>query len=68
MIILFIKLQFFIRYNQAFRPLGISTATIYLNIYLNLSLNPNDLLALSLASSWYICTIQIYLMIPDVYL
>ncbi len=39
LIILFIKFQFSIRCNQTFKPLCISTS----NIYLNLSLNPNDL-------------------------
>ncbi len=51
LIILFIKLQFSIRCNQAFKPLCTSTSNIYLNIYLNLSLNLNGLLASSLASS-----------------
>ncbi len=63
LIILFIKLQFSIRCNQAFRLLRISTS----NIDLNLNLNPNDLMALSLASSRYICIIPIRLMTPDIY-
>ncbi len=37
LIILFIKLQFSIRYNQAFRPLHTSTSNIYLNFSLNLN-------------------------------
>ncbi len=40
LIILFIKLQFSIKRNQAFRLLRTSTS----NIYLNLSLNPNGLM------------------------
>ncbi len=39
LIILFIKLQFSIRCNQAFRPLRTLTSNIYLNLNLNLSLN-----------------------------
>ncbi len=37
LIILFIKLQFSIRCNQAFRSLRTSTFNIYLNIYFNLN-------------------------------
>ncbi len=33
------------------------TPNIYFNIYLKLSLNPNNLIALSLVLSWYICII-----------
>ncbi len=63
LIILFIKLQFSIRYNQAFRPLRTSTS----NIDLNLSLNPNGLISLSLASSWCIYIIPIRLITPDLH-
>ncbi len=42
--------MFSIRCNQSFRPLRTSTS----NIYLNFSLNPNGLLASSLALSRYI--------------
>ncbi len=49
LIILFIKLQFSIRYNQAFRPL----CTSILNIYLNLNLNPNGLSLVSFPMHLY---------------
>ncbi len=54
LIILFIKLQFSIRCNHAFRLLRTSTSKHLPqlpNIYLNLSLNPNGLMASLLASS-----------------
>ncbi len=56
------------------RPLGLlrtSTSNIYLNLKSSTStsaLIPNGLLASSLASSWYIRTILIRFMIPDVHL
>ena len=62
LIILFIKLQSSIKCNQTFKLLRIST----FNIYLNFSLNPNDLI------TWIISNIfvssPICLMILDVYL
>ena len=60
--ILFIKLQFSIRCNQAFRPLRTSTS----NIYLNLSLNPNGLVACIIPDAFISSPIR--LMIPDVHL
>ncbi len=68
MIILFIKLQFFIRCNQAFRLLRTSTS----NIYLNLSLNPNGLVTCIIpdifVSYRYTYIISIRLMISDMHL
>ncbi len=68
LIILFIKLQFSIKCNQAFKLLHISMT----NIFLNLNLNPNGLITYIIpnifVSSWYICIIPICLMIPDIYL
>ena len=59
--ILFIKLQFSITYNQAFRPLRTSSS----NIYINLSLNPNGLVIFIIANIFI--SSLIYLMIPDMH-
>ncbi len=67
LIILFIKLQFSIRCNQAFKPLRTSTCNIYLNIYLYLSLNPNGLQPYHLHYFRCICIISIHLMILNVH-
>ncbi len=68
LIILFIKLQFSIKCNQAFRSLSISTS----NIYLNLSFNPNGFVTCiipnAFVSSQYTCILSIRRMIPDVHL
>ena len=62
LIILFIKLQFSIRYNQALRSLCISTS----NIYLNLNLNPKGLVMCIILDAFV--SSLIYLMILDVHL
>ena len=65
LIILFIKLQFFIfstRYNQAFKPLHTSTS----NIYLNLNLNPNSLV-ISIIPNIFVSS-PLCIIIPDVHL
>ncbi len=62
LIILFIKLQFFIRCNQAFRPLRTSTS----NIYFNLSLNPNGLVTCIIPNTFI--SSPIYIMCPDGYI
>ncbi len=68
LIILFIKLQFSIRCNSVFTPLRTPTS----NIYLNLSLNSNDLVTYiipdAFVSSQYVCIISIRLIILDVHL
>ncbi len=65
LIILFIKFQFSIRYNQVFRPLCISTSNVYLNIYLNLRLNPNDLIIYIIPNTFLWSLIR--LMTPDIH-
>ena len=62
LIILFIKLQFFIKYNQAFKPFCILTS----NIYLNLSLNPNGLIICIIPNTYVSSLIRF--MILDVHL
>ena len=62
LIMLFIKLQFAIRYNQAFRLLR----TLTFNIYLNLSLNPNGFVTCIIFNAFV--SSPIHLMIPDVHL
>ncbi len=68
LIILFIKPQFSIRCNQAFRPLYTSN----FNIYLKLNFNPNGRVTYIIpdifVSYRYVCIIPIRLMISDVYL
>ncbi len=66
LIFLFIKLQFSIRCNQAFRPLCTSTFNVYLNIYLNLSLNPNGLITCIILDGFVSSSIR--LMTSDVYI
>ncbi len=65
LIILFIKFQFSIRCNLAFRPLHTSTFNVYLNIYLNLSFNPNDFVTCIIPNIFESSLIR--LMTPDVY-
>ena len=69
LIILFIKPQFFIRYNQAFRLLRISTSK-YLPqsqiIYLNLSFNSYNFITCIIPNIFV--SSLIYLMIPDMHL
>ncbi len=62
LIILFVKLHFSIRCNQAFRLLRTPTS----NIYPNLSLNPNGLITCIIPDAFVLS--PIYLMIPDVHL
>ncbi len=62
LIVLFIKLQFSIRCNQAFRPLRTSTS----NIYLNLNLNLNGFIICIIPSAFV--SSPIYFIIPDVHL
>ena len=62
LIILFIKLQFSIRYNQAFKPLRTLTS----NIYLNLSLNSNGFVSCIIPNVFILSLI--HFMILDVYL
>ncbi len=64
LIILFIKLLFSIKCNQAFRLLRISNSNIYLNIYLNLSLNPNGLVTYNISNTFISSSIR--LMILDI--
>ncbi len=65
LIILFIKLQFSIKCNQAFRSLHTLTSNIYLNIYLNLSLNPNGLVTYIIPDAFVSSPIR--LITPDVH-
>ncbi len=62
LIILFIKLQFSIRYNQAFGHYVPQTP----NIYLNLSLNLNGFITCIISNAFV--SSLIYLMIPNVHL
>ena len=62
LIILFIKLQFFIKSNQAFKLLCTSTFNIYINLYLN----PNSLVSCIIPDIFVLS--PIHLMIPDVHL
>ena len=69
LIILFIKLQFSIRCYQAFRPLHTSISKHLPQtqiIYLNLSLNPNNLVTCIIPNAFL--SFSIWLMILDVYL
>ncbi len=61
LIILFIKLQFSNQVQQAFRPLRTSTS----NIYLNVSLNPNDLITYIIPNTFV--SSPIHLIIPNVH-
>ena len=61
-IILFIKFQFSIKCNQAFKPLRISIS----NIYLNLSLIPNSLVTYIIPNIFVLSLIR--LMILDIYI
>ncbi len=56
LIILFIKFQFSIKCNQAFRPLHTSTS----NIYLNLSLNPNGLVTYIIPDAFVSSSMHLY--------
>ncbi len=60
LIILFIKLQFSIRYNQAFRLLRTS------NTYLKLSLNPNGFVTYIIPNTFI--SSSICLMTPDIHI
>ncbi len=62
LIILFIKIQFSLKCNQAFRPFRTSIS----NIYLKLSLNPNGFVTCIISNAFV--SSPIYLMILDIYL
>ena len=62
LIILFIKLQFFIRCNQAFKPLRTLTS----NIYLNLSFISNSFITYIISDIFV--SSPIHFMIPDMHL